>query len=142
MEIFNKDKVFDFISFGGETGPSIEEQEKWREAYEQLVEENRKKYIDKTIETVDVTRDIKFNLDDLCVKDCRTISQVLKEENDKELPDVCPSCGKRHFQVLSSTPINDDFLVFNEDHWEKYTPDTKQYRVKCLECDAIYDLVI
>lgn len=138
MEIFNRDKLFDFVSFGGETTLSSEEQEKWREEYERLVEEAKKNELDRTIETVDVNPDIKVNPDDLCVRDCRTVSQALEEE----LPDVCPSCGKRHFQVLSISPISADLLVFNEDRWEKYTPETKQYRVKCLECGAVYDLVI
>jgi phosphorylcholine metabolism protein LicD len=142
MEIFNRDKLFDFVSFGGETAPSLEEQEKWRNAYEHLAAEAKEKELDKSAEAFEANLDIKINPDDLLVKDSRTVSQVLKEDREKELPDVCPSCGKRHFQVLSSTPINDDFLVFNDEHWEKYTPETRQYRVKCLECGAIYDLVI
>jgi hypothetical protein len=142
MEIFDKDKLFDFVSFGGETGSSIEDQEKLRKEYERLDAEYKKRRAYETPETVTVNPDITYNPEDFLVKGVKTVSDVLAEEKDAELPDICPSCGKRHFQVLSSTPINDDFLVFNEDHWEKYTPDTKQYRVKCLECGAIYDLVI
>ena len=142
MEIFNKDNLFDFVSFGGESGPSIEDQESLRKEYERLNAEYKKRKTYETPETVTVNPDITYNPEDFLVKGVKTVSDVLTEERDTELPDICPSCGKRHFQVLSSTLINDDFLVFNEDHWEKYTPDTKQYRVKCLECGAIYDLVI
>lgn len=141
-EIFNKDRLFDFVSFGGENAPSLEEREKLQREYERLVEESKKKELGKATGAVEANPGIRVNPDDLLVRDCRTVSQAIKEEAEKDLPDVCPSCGKRHFQVLSSAHIDDDLLVFNEDHWERYTPETRQYRVKCLECGAIYDLVI
>lgn len=62
---------------------------------------------------------------------------------DKKLPDACPSCGARHFQVLYVTSdAMFGALVYNEDHWEFRNPKTAQYRVECLECGAIYDLAI
>lgn len=62
---------------------------------------------------------------------------------NKELPDACPSCGARHFQVLYATSdAMFGALVYNEDQWEFRNPKTAQYRVKCLECGAIYDIAI
>lgn len=142
MEIFNKDKIFDFVSFGGEIAPSLEDQEELRKEYDRLVEEYKKRQVYETPETITVNPDITCNPEDFLVAGVKTVSDVLAEERDSGLPDVCPSCGKRHFKVLTAKPISEDLLVFNEDHWEKYTPETKQYRVKCLECGAIYDLVI
>lgn len=134
MEIFNKD--------GGESVPSFEDQEKLRKECERLIETYKKRRAYETPEDVTVNPNITYNPEDFLVKDVETVSDSSNKKRDSELPDICPSCGKRHFQVLFSTPTNDDFLVVNEDHWEKYTSDTKRYRVKCLECGAIYDLVI
>lgn len=105
MQIFNRDNIFDFISFGGESGPSLDEQRKLREEYERLIKEEAKE--------------------------------------SEELPDACPSCGKRHFQVLYATSdAMFGSLVYNGDRWEFHHPRSAEYRVKCLNCGAIYDIML
>ena len=65
------------------------------------------------------------------------------DQRDEKSPDACPSCGAKRFQVLYITSdAMFGSLVYSEDHWEFRNPKTVEYRVKCLDCGAIYDIAI
>lgn len=56
-------------------------------------------------------------------------------------PDMCPSCGTKHFQVLyNATTDLATNLIYNKDHWEFTDPNLTCMRVKCLECGTIYNI--